>query len=121
MAEALEVLTAERPLILWLEDLHWSDFSTLDLLAFVARRREPARLLIFGAYRPVEVIVSDHSLKAVKQELQLHEQCKELPLTFLTEEHVAEYLLRLFAPFACVSGQGRGRVLSRRPSTNWRI
>ena len=50
-------LTAERPLLLlWLEDLHWSDVSTLDLLACVARRRESARLLILGTYRPVEVL-----------------------------------------------------------------
>jgi len=42
MAEALDVLTAERPLILWLEDLHWSDPSTLELLALLARRQEQA-------------------------------------------------------------------------------
>src|SRR4029453_3975073 len=34
MAEALEVLTTERPLVLVVEDLHWSDPSTLDFLAF---------------------------------------------------------------------------------------
>ena len=119
LAEALEVITAERPLVLWLEDLHWSDFSTLDLLAFVARRREPARLLIIGAYRPVEVIVSDHSLKSVKQELQLHEQCAELPLSFLTEEHVAKYLVRRFAsPSPASAGKAGRRVVFRQPSTN---
>lgn len=37
LAEAVEVLTAERPLVPVLEDLHWSDVSTLDWLAFVAR------------------------------------------------------------------------------------
>jgi hypothetical protein len=71
--------------------------STLDWLAFVARRREPARLLIIGTYRPVEVIVGNHPLKLVKQELQLHGQCVELPLTFLTEEDVTKYLVRRFA------------------------
>src|SRR5262245_35141693 len=54
LAEAVEVLTADRPLILVLEDLHWSDVSTLDWLAYVARRREAARLLVLGTYRPVE-------------------------------------------------------------------
>ena len=56
LAEALEVITPERPLVLVLEDLHWSDVSTLDLLSMLARRHEPARLLILGTYRPVEVI-----------------------------------------------------------------
>ena len=56
MAEALAALTAERPLVLLLEDLHWSDASTLDLIAAIARRTEPAQLLVIGTYRPVEVL-----------------------------------------------------------------
>src|SRR5262249_34594035 len=63
MAEALEVFTAETPLVLILEDLHWSDTATLDLLASLARRREAARLLLIGTYRPVEVIVREHPLR----------------------------------------------------------
>ena len=39
LAEAIETLTAEHPLVLVLEDLHWSDSATLDWLAFVAHRR----------------------------------------------------------------------------------
>ena len=73
LADAIEEVTAERPLVLWLEDLHWSDVSTLDWLAFIARRRERARLVIIGTYRPVEVLAHEHPLKAVKQELQVHE------------------------------------------------
>src|SRR5262245_19327322 len=92
LAEALEALTAERALILWLEDLHWSDYSTLDLLSVLARRQEAARLLVLGTYRPVEGLTSDHPLKGVKQELQVHGQCEELALDFLTAEDVAEYL-----------------------------
>jgi predicted ATPase len=46
LAEALEVLTAARPLVLVLEDLHWSDRATLEWLAYVVRRHDPARLLI---------------------------------------------------------------------------
>ncbi len=65
MAEAVEVLTAQTPLLLVLEDLHWSDYATLDLVAFLAQRQEPARLLLIGTYRPVEVIVSGRPLKAV--------------------------------------------------------
>jgi predicted ATPase/class 3 adenylate cyclase len=96
LAEAVERLTAERPLVLWLEDLHWGDVSTLDWLAYVARRREPARLLVLGTYRPVDVLVQGHPLRAVKQELQTRGYCAELLLDFLNEEEVAEYLRRQF-------------------------
>ena len=97
MAEALEVLCATRPLVLVLEDLHWSDYSTLDLVSFVAQRSEPARLMILATFRPVEVYTRDHPLKAVKQELEARGQCLELPLSCLSEAAVGEYLARRFA------------------------
>ena len=96
LADAVEVISQERALVLWLEDLHWSDYSTLEWLGFLARRPEPARLLVLGAYRPVEVIVREHRLRGLKQELQIHGHCRELPLSLLSEAAVTEYLaLRL--------------------------
>jgi predicted ATPase len=92
MAEALEALTAERPLLLVLEDLHWSDVSTLDFLSVVARRTERARLFIIGSYRPAEVLGNGHPLRTVMQELHLHKQCEELRLGLLSEEDVTAYL-----------------------------
>jgi DNA-binding winged helix-turn-helix (wHTH) protein/tetratricopeptide (TPR) repeat protein len=96
MAEAMESLAAERLLVLLLEDLHWSDPSTLDLVAAVARRREPARLLLIGTYRPVDVIVRGHPLRAVTQELVLHGSSDELPLELLGETDVGRYLTTRF-------------------------
>src|SRR4051812_39305011 len=92
MAGALERLTADAPLVLVLEDLHWADYSTLDLVSALARRREPARLLVIGTYRPVEAVLSGHPLRAVKQDLQARGLCHELPLGLLSESAVAEYL-----------------------------
>jgi DNA-binding winged helix-turn-helix (wHTH) protein/predicted ATPase len=96
IADALDALTSDTPLVLVLEDLHWSDYSTLDLISYVARRREPARLLLIGTYRPVDVILSEHPLKGVKRELQAHGLCRELPLEYLSEQIVAEYLSMRF-------------------------
>jgi hypothetical protein len=92
LVEALEVLTAAQPLVLVLEDLHWSDASTVELLALLAWRREAARLLVLGTYRPVEVIVYAHPLNAIKQELVAHGQAAELPLGGLSPAAVAAYL-----------------------------
>ena len=70
MAEAVEALTAESPLVLALEDLQWCDYSTLDLLfAVLARRQEVARLLVIGTYRPADVMMRRHPLRALTQEL----------------------------------------------------
>jgi len=92
MGEALEALTADMPLLLILEDLHWSDYSTLDLISYVARQRHPARLMMVGTYRTVELIVSGHPLRSVKQELLVKQQCRELPLEYLSAGAVAQYL-----------------------------
>ncbi len=92
LAEALEALSLERPVILVLEDLHWSDVSTVEALALLARRREAARLLVLGTYRPVELIVHQHPLKTLKQELVAHGQGVELPLGYLPREAVEVYM-----------------------------
>ncbi len=92
LAEAMELLTVERPLVLILEDLHWSDVSTLDWLAYVARRPEVARLLVIGTYRPMEAMVRSHPLRTVTRELRLHGKCMELALDYLSEANVAAYL-----------------------------
>jgi predicted ATPase/DNA-binding winged helix-turn-helix (wHTH) protein len=96
IVEALEALTIAAPLVLLLEDLHWSDSATVDLLAMLARRRDPARLLVLGTYRPADVAGAAHPLKAVKQELEVHGHCEELPLEFLGSTAVEQFLLQRF-------------------------
>ncbi len=96
LAEALEAFTADRLLVLALEDLHWCDYSTLDLIGVLARRRELARLCIIGTYRPADLIVFDHPLRGLKQELHSHRLCNELALSFLTEHSVTVYLTHRF-------------------------
>src|SRR5262249_16423064 len=73
----------EPPLVLVLEDLHWSDSATIDLLAMLARRTESARLFVIGTYRAAEVAAGAHPLRSVKQELLVHGRCEELPLELL--------------------------------------
>src|SRR6266511_491099 len=95
-AEVLDTLTAEMPLVLVLEDLHWSDYATVDLLALLARRRTPAHLLVIGTYRLVEAIVHHHPLRTVVEDLQQHGYATEMPLALLSAEAVAAYLAARF-------------------------
>jgi len=96
ICEALELLTATDPLALVLEDLHWADPSTLDLISALARRRGPCKLLVLGTYRPVDVILLQSPLKALRQDLVLHKLCFEIALERLTERDVAGYLATEF-------------------------
>ena len=44
-------LARGAPLLLVLEDLHWADIATLDVLAFLMRTLRGPRLLVVGSYR----------------------------------------------------------------------
>lgn len=52
--------------------------------------------MIIGTYRPADLMSAQHPLKAVKQELQPRRLCEELPLRFLSEQMVADYLAARF-------------------------
>src|SRR5262249_9437135 len=116
MAEAVEVLTAEAPLVVVLEDLHWSDSATVDLVSLLAGRQEPARLLLIGTYRPVDVLVSRHPLQGVTVELQARGRSQELSLELLGEAAIADYLRERCAGHAFPSELAR--VISRRTEGN---
>jgi DNA-binding winged helix-turn-helix (wHTH) protein/predicted ATPase len=92
LCEALEVVTAQRPIVLTLEDLQWSDTATLAWLTAVTRRRESARLFVLGTYRPTEVIVQSHPLRGLVQDLRAHRLAEELRLERLTPTEVSEYV-----------------------------
>ena len=64
---------------------HRADPSTVELLAYLARRREPARLLIVGTYRPIEVLTTAHPLHSALQELTNYWNREELRLTGISE------------------------------------
>src|SRR5262249_60510748 len=92
LGQALEALTTDTPLVLVLEDLHWSDPSTVECLAYLAQRREPARLLVLGTYRPAEAVIHAHPLRRTVQELCGRGQAVELCLEPLLAEDVAAYV-----------------------------
>jgi DNA-binding winged helix-turn-helix (wHTH) protein/tetratricopeptide (TPR) repeat protein len=87
---ALESIAAKTPLLLVLEDLQWVDHSTVDLIAALARRREPSRFMLLVTHR-VD-IPADHPLRAITQELVTHQLCHEIDLQRFTQPEVAEYL-----------------------------
>ena len=92
MAEALEAMSAEHTLVLVLEDLHWSDRATLDLIAYLGRRRRPARLLLLGLFRPNDALQQDHPLNSLLPDLRVQQRCVDLPLRPFNLAEVAAYL-----------------------------
>ena len=98
MGDALGLLATTSPIVLLLEDLHWADPSSVDLLRHLCQRIGTQRLLIAGTFRPEDVERSGHPLKSYKAEMQAHNLCEEVALGSWSREHVAEYLDATFSP-----------------------
>ncbi len=96
--DAVAELSRQRPLLLVLEDLHDGDHATAELISYVARRQEPARLLLVGSYRPAEVIARGHPLHRVVQDLGARGLCGQLALELLSAAEVTSYLRARLAP-----------------------
>ncbi len=80
-------LCGERPLLLTLEDLHWADATTLELLQLLPRRLAHARLLILATMRTDEPgSTLDHWLAT----LQRNRLLTRLDLPPLAEPDVAQ-------------------------------
>ena len=92
----LESMAATAPLILVLEDLHWSDTAILDLFSFLAQRRDPANLFVIGTYRPAEAARHAHPIRDLRQSLRLRRRCTDLMLGYLSAADVGEYLRARF-------------------------
>lgn len=92
LCEVLPLISAEQTLLLVLEDIHWADAATIELIAAIAHSQAQGRLLLMATYRPVEVVLSQHPLKRVKQDLILHGLCHELAIEPLNQAAVAHYL-----------------------------
>jgi DNA-binding winged helix-turn-helix (wHTH) protein len=87
----LETLAAARPLLLVLEDLHWSDRASVDLLAALARIRPAAPLLLLGTFRAIDARRDRHAIAAVARSLVAGGVAVELPLAPFGVAEVREY------------------------------
>ena len=88
----LQEVSTRTPLVLFFDDLHWVDASTIDIIAYLATRLAEMRLLIVAAYRSSEMLLTKHPFLNVKLDMQGRGLCQEMPLEFLSFEDVVRFL-----------------------------
>jgi serine/threonine protein kinase/tetratricopeptide (TPR) repeat protein len=98
MGDALGIFATTSPVVLLLEDLHWADPSSVDLLRHLSQRISHQHLLIAGTLRPEDIERSNHPLKSYKAEMLAHKLCEEIALDSLSPAHIQDYLNGTFAP-----------------------
>ncbi len=88
------------PLILFIDDLHWADESSIGLIFALARRMAEIPILLIGTYRPHDIVgrpgYPAHPLSRVLLEMQRYNLCEEILLEQFTLDEVKSFLDRRY-------------------------
>jgi predicted ATPase len=85
-----------QPLVICLEDLHWADVSTVDILNYLGGRLASMRALVLVTFRQSEMLLTKHAYLKVRGDLQSAGVLRELPLDFLARDDIDRYLALAF-------------------------
>jgi DNA-binding winged helix-turn-helix (wHTH) protein/predicted ATPase len=94
--DALEEMSRLTPIVLWLEDLHWCDMSTLDWIAAFARRHERAHIVLIATYRADESTAAARQLNLLTHDLTVRGLCRCVALDGLDEGAARDYISNRF-------------------------
>jgi tetratricopeptide (TPR) repeat protein len=92
LAAFFQEISRAVTLVVFLDDLHWADVSTIDLLGFLARRFDRMRALVIVTYRASDLMLAKHPFLEIKPDLQAHGLCRELTLDLLNRDEIDQYL-----------------------------
>jgi DNA-binding winged helix-turn-helix (wHTH) protein/tetratricopeptide (TPR) repeat protein len=93
ICDLLQTLARERPLLLVLDDLHWADFSTIDMLSALAQLEGPLRLMIVAVYRSDDASSVRHPVMKLNHTLLLRRACEVIELAPLKPDSVGAWLM----------------------------
>jgi len=83
--------SAQQPLVVVLDDLHWADAPSLLLLAFLARELRNSRMLVVGTYRDLS-LTAEHPLRRALADLTRESIVERIELQGLGEQDVARFI-----------------------------
>ena len=106
LSALFETLSTDATTVIVLEDLHWGDLATIELLRGLARRHTPLRTLILATYTRHATTVTGAALRSLATELRGSARCATIATHPLSMEDVHAYLIARFGP-------GRVETLSR--------
>lgn len=92
----LAELGRARPVVLFIDDVHWLDESTVELLAYLGSEILSFRCLILATYRPTELALSDHPFARLQLDLQSAGKLRDVRLQLLGEEDVVQFLTQRY-------------------------
>jgi len=101
-----------HPMVVVIDDFHWADVESVDLLSFLATRLEQSRILVVLCYRLAEMKIRNHPFLSVRLDLLSRGACSEIGLAPLTQNHIEQYLA-LEHPEAKVPPEFAGHLFAK--------
>src|SRR5262249_52016885 len=90
----LSALSRATPLLIVLDDLHWADDSSLELLAYLVRYLQDERMLLVGTCRDVE-LMANSNLRTLINDLRREQNIVTLSLQPLTQAQIGSIVAHL--------------------------
>ena len=82
LSALLQELSRRTPIVWCIDDLHWADVSTVDILNYLAGHFDEMRLLIVTCQRPSDMALAKHPFLAIRGDLLSRGRYEEVALTF---------------------------------------
>ena len=98
LGDAIGELAELFPVLLVIEDLHWADAPSVDLIRYLSGRSTGQHLLLLGTARTGEHGGAHRLFRNCVRELIVQSACETIALDSLAEEEVGHYLNLQFSP-----------------------
>jgi len=86
------ISSKEHPIVVFIDDLQWADFASLNLLKVLMDDKQNQYLLLIGAYRDNEVSLSHPLIATIEEIQQEHGKLATISVRNLSAEHLLEWL-----------------------------
>ena len=100
ISKLIAKISQERPIILFIDDLHWADENTLNLLHYTSRTTRASRVMIVGTYRPEDIRATApgkmHPLLEIQREMNREGILTIINLEKLTENDIQQMVCSIF-------------------------
>jgi predicted ATPase/DNA-binding winged helix-turn-helix (wHTH) protein len=114
---ALAEVSRRQPVVLFIDDFHWADTASVQLVGFLSLRLVQLRLLLIIAARSTELLKTAHPFVQLRHELEVKGVCHQVSLNALSVEEVAEFV-EAAAPAAFGATERLVRCLYRHSEGN---
>ena len=94
---ALEAIAEQTFILIWIEDIHWADFATIDVITSLAQRADAAKLLLVATARPsAESAAAAGAVRRLQAELVTRGRAVQIALEPFTLGETHQYLAARF-------------------------